>query len=139
MNPFILGSWLKAVYPTLLLLLEPQIQENLYKHQGRKSTVGYSSMESFHTKIIWICKLLVQHRGHIQYFIKTHLEKNLKKNIYVYVQVHIYNWIILLYTWNTVSQLHFSKKNLIQNNNSYHKLNICCYGCCAWHISTLSN
>ena len=34
------------------------------------------------------------------------MEKNLKKNIYVYM----YNWITLLYTWNIVNQLYFNKK-----------------------------
>ena len=44
------------------------------------------------------------------------MEKNLKKNIYIYniyvyiYIIYIYDWITLLYTWNIVNQLYFNKK-----------------------------
>ena len=34
--------------------------------------------------------------------------------VHTYITEYICNWITLLYTWNTVNQLHFNKKNQSQ-------------------------
>ena len=50
--------------------------------------------------------LLYSIGNYIQNLIITYSGKESDKNTYIYM--HRYNWIILLYTWNTLNQLHFN-------------------------------